>query len=134
VPERGSFEIVTEDVGDGVRLVAVRGEADRFRAEAVSRAIRSAGEGDRHVIVDLSEATYMDSSMIATFVAASEQSRREAREVVLVVGTPRLRRALEIKGLVSILHVAGSRDQALELLRAAEAPSPGPPADPPISP
>jgi anti-anti-sigma factor len=116
VPDPGAFRLNKEDVGESVRVVAVRGDADRFHAEAVGRAIHAAGEDGRHVVADLSEASFMDSSMLATLVAASEQGRRRAREVVLVVQTPRLRRSLEVKGLAGILRVADSREQALELL------------------
>ena len=119
-----SFELTTEDAGDGIRIVAVRGDADRFRAEAVTRAIQRARSDGGGVVVDMAETTFMDSSMLATLVAASDDSRRHGGLLVLVVATPRLRRALEIKGLSGILTVAGSRAQALDLL-AAEGESPG---------
>jgi anti-anti-sigma factor len=122
VPDR-SFELIREDAGDAVRVIAVRGDADRFHAEAVSRAIQAARDDDRDVVVDLSEAAFMDSSMLATLVAASEQSRLRARELVLIVQTPRLRRSLEVKGLAGILRVADSREQALELLAGEARPA-----------
>jgi anti-sigma B factor antagonist len=121
VPDRGSFELIKEDAGDAVRVIVLRGDADRFRAEAVGRAIQAARDDDRDVVVDLSQATYMDSSMLATFVAASEQGRLRDRELVLVVQTPRLKRSLEVKGLAGILRVADSRDQAVDLLLSERA-------------
>jgi anti-anti-sigma factor len=118
VHEDESFELTTEDVGDTIRIVAVRGDADRFRAEAVTRAIERARSDECAVIVDMAETTFMDSSMLATLVAASDDSRRHGGMLVLVVATPRLRRSLEVKGLTGILTVAGSRTDALDLLAA----------------
>jgi len=118
VPERSSFELTTEDVGDAIRVVALRGDADRYRAEAVRRTIQAARAEGRAVVVDMAETTFMDSSMLATLVAASDDSRRRGALLVLVVQTPRLRRSLEVKGLSGILAVAGSRSDALDLLAA----------------
>jgi anti-sigma B factor antagonist len=118
VPERDSFELTTEDVGDAVRIVALRGDADRFRAEEVTRAIQGARADGRTVVIDLAETAFMDSSMLATFVAASDDSRRHGDDLILVVATPRLRRSLEVKGLSGILTVTDSRAHALELLGA----------------
>jgi anti-anti-sigma factor len=118
VPERSSFELTTEDVGDATRIVVLRGDADRFRVDAVRRAIQAARADDRGVVVDMAETTFMDSSMLATLVAASDDSRRRGGRLVLVVQTPRLRRSLEVKGLSGILAVAASRADALDLLAA----------------
>jgi anti-sigma B factor antagonist len=131
VPDRDRFELIGEDVGDDVRVLVLRGDADRYRAEEVNRAIRRARENGRRVVVDMSETSFMDSSMLAALVAASEDARRQADAVVLVVQTARLRRSLEVKGLGGILTVAESREQALRLLAergdaSADEPEPEP--------
>ena len=103
-------------MGESVRVIALRGDADRFRAETVSRAIQDSWGDDRTVIVDMSDTAFMDSSMLAALVAASDQARRRAESLVLVVRAPRLKRSLEVKGLGGILTVVDSREQALELV------------------
>ena len=125
MPDSRSFELTPEDVGSRVRVLAVRGEADRFGTEALSSAVDDARADGRGVIIDLSEASYLDSSMLATLVAASEQGRKRSEPLVILCETPRLRRSLELKGLHGILQLAESREQALEL---ADAPSDGRPA------
>jgi anti-sigma B factor antagonist len=115
MPGQDSFEVTTEDVGDA-RVLGVRGEADRFRTEEVSGAIDAARREGRKAVVDLSAVTYLDSSMLAALVAASEQGRRRAEPLVIVCETPRLRRSLQLKGLETILQIVESREQALELL------------------
>ena len=119
MPDSRSFELIPEDVGSRVRILAVRGEADRFGTEAVSAAVDEARSAGRGVVIDLSEASYLDSSMLATLVAASEQGRKLAEPLVILCETPRLRRSLELKGLRTILQLAEEREQALDLAAAS---------------
>lgn len=119
---RDSFELAADDIGDDVRVLVVSGEADRFRTDEVRAAIEAARADGRDVVMDLSAVSYLDSSMIAVLVAASEQGRRRAERLVVLCETPRLRRSLELKGLETILQVAGSRDAAVELARGGASP------------
>lgn len=114
-----TFQLSHEDVGPRVRILAVRGEADRFSTDAVDAAVEDARTAGRGVIVDLSDATYLDSSMLATLVVASEEGRRRAQPLVILCATPRLRRSLELKGLQSILRVTDSREQAVALVESS---------------
>jgi anti-anti-sigma factor len=117
MPYREPFQLVREDVADGVSVVAVRGEADRFRADELGGLIDDVRRNGRAVVVDLSDVTYLDSTTVATLVAASEQGRRRGAAVVIVSRSDRLRRSLQLKGLDKILTLAETREQALELLR-----------------
>ena len=110
-----SFGLTTEDVGDDVQIVSLSGEADRFRTDAVGEAIDAARASGRTPIVDMSAVIYLDSSMIAALVAAGERGRRRDGALVVLCTAARLRRSLELKGLETILHLAESREQALEL-------------------
>jgi anti-sigma B factor antagonist len=130
MPDPSSFQIEPEDVGPRVRILTVQGEADRFGTDAVSSAVDDARADGRGVIIDLSEATYLDSSMLATLVAVSEQGRRDNSPLVILCGAARLRRSLELKGLQSILSLANSREHALELVTASDG-RPGGPASGP---
>jgi anti-anti-sigma factor len=111
-----------------VRIIAVQGEADRFRTDAVSAAIEAARSEGRAVVIDLSEASYLDSSMLATLVAASERGRADGERLVVLCEAPRLRRSLELKGLQAVLRLADTREQALALAGASAEGSPGPQA------
>jgi anti-anti-sigma factor len=119
MPEPHKFELSRDDVADGVSLLVVSGEADRFRTDAVSEAIDQVRADDRDTILDISAATYLDSSMLATLVAASEQGRRHNSPLVIVCQNERLRRSLQLKGLEAILELADDRAHALELIAAA---------------
>jgi anti-sigma B factor antagonist len=114
--DQGSFQLSREDVDDRVSVVVLCGDADRFRTEAVAAAIEEARRDGRDVVVDLTGATYLDSSMLAALVAASEQTRRRSAPLVVVCDNERLRRSFELKGLEPILRLAETRDDALDLL------------------
>jgi anti-sigma B factor antagonist len=116
MPEQDAFQLIREDLADDVSVVALRGDADRFQAEAVTAAIDKVRDDGRHVVMEVSDTTYIDSTMIAALVATSEQGRRRAGPLVVICGNDRLRRSLRIKGLESILAIAGDREQALGLL------------------
>ena len=123
MPERESFQLSREDLTDAVSLLALGGEADRFHTDALTSAIEEVRSDGRNVIVDISAATYMDSSMIAALVGAAEQGRRRDEPLVVVCQNERLRRSLELKGLEAILRIADNREHGLELLRADDPPS-----------
>ena len=120
MPEPDTFELIREDLTDRVSLLTVRGEADRFRTDAVSAAIEQVRSDDRDTILDVSAATYLDSSMLAALVSASEQGRRHNSPLVIVCQNERLRRSLQLKGLEAILQLADDRDHALELIVAGD--------------
>jgi anti-sigma B factor antagonist len=118
------FQLDRDDVTDRVSVLALNGDADRFRAEVVGDAIDEVRQEDREVVVDLSETSYLDSSMLSALVAASERSRRRAEPLVIVCASERLRRSLQIKGLEAILRIVDTREEALDLL-ANDEPMPG---------
>jgi anti-sigma B factor antagonist len=118
------FQLDREDVTDRVSVLALSGDADRFRADVVGDAIDEVRQEDREVVVDLSGTSYLDSSMLSALVAASERSRRRAEPLVIVCPSERLRRSLQIKGLEAILRIVDTREEALDLL-ANDEPMPG---------
>src|SRR5687767_701171 len=122
MPDRDAFQLSRESLGDGVGLIAIQGEADRFRTDAVNRAIDEVRGDDLSVVLDVSAASFIDSSMLATLVSASEQSRRFGAELVIVCANDRLRRSLQLKGLQSILVLADDREHALALLAGEDTP------------
>jgi anti-sigma B factor antagonist len=121
--EKQSFQLTREDIDDGVTVLAASGDADRFRAEAVTSAIEGAHCEGRDVIVDLTAATYIDSSMIAALVGVTEQGRRRGEPIVVICASDRLRRALQVKGLEPILRLAATREGAIEQIAASGSPS-----------
>jgi anti-anti-sigma factor len=109
------FQLSREDDGR-VSFLALAGDADRFRAEAVTDALDDVRGDGRTAIVDVSRVSYMDSSMLSVLVGAAEQRRRRGEPFVIVCANERLRRSLRLKGLETILKLADDRDHALALI------------------
>lgn len=77
-------------------------EHDRSTSEAVRVALaRLRG----HVLVDLSDCTFIDSKVIGTIIAASQALARDRSRLELVLPPPgsRVRRTLEVIGLPDVL-------------------------------
>jgi anti-sigma B factor antagonist len=74
------------------------------------------------VIVDLSAATFLDSSILGALLEARRQALERSIGYVVCLGEdpePGVKRILEITGLVPVFPVVRSRDEALDAARAA---------------
>jgi anti-sigma B factor antagonist len=122
-----------ESHGD-VLFVVVRGEHDIYTApalrEKLDEAIGSGPDADparakpAGVVVDLSSATFLDSSILGALLEARRQALEKAVGYVVCLGDapePGVQRILEITGLVPVFPVVRSRDEALEAARSAPA-------------
>jgi anti-anti-sigma factor len=86
---------------DGVVQLALHGELDLATIEPVRVAVsRAVAAGARHVVFDLREVTFVDSSALALF-------SQTALEVEVTIEQPSnlIRRTIEITGLDSVLTV-----------------------------
>jgi anti-anti-sigma factor len=100
----------------GVAIVVLEGEHELFNAPKLRRQLEGLiGEG-LGVVIDLTQATFLDSSVVAVLLRARERAEAAGVPLSIVLddstGEP-VRRMFEITGLASILHVVGSRAEAL---------------------
>jgi anti-sigma B factor antagonist len=93
-------------------VVAVDGEIDLAVAPALRQRLdRLIAEGVDTVVVDLSEATFIDSVGLGVLVNALDRCRQEGGELYLVVTEPRIMKVLEITGLVKVFPLFASLDE-----------------------
>jgi anti-anti-sigma factor len=97
-------------------VIALAGDADRFRTDEVSAAISAARKDGLDIVVDISDVAFIDPAMLSLFVSASEVAARHGESLVIVSGGPRFRRSIQIKGLETLLTVTDSRDEAFASL------------------
>ena len=121
-----------ESHGD-VLFVVVRGEHDIYTAPALRDRLDQALSGVTEsgaiqkptgVVVDLSSATFLDSSILGALLEARRQALERTVGYVVCLGDspePGVQRILEITGLVPVFPVVRSRDEALEAARSAPA-------------
>lgn len=100
----------------GVAIVMLEGEHELFSAPKLQRQLDGLIREGLSIVIDLTQATFLDSSVVAVLLRARERSD-EARVPFSIVlddstGEP-VRRMFEITGLSSILPVVGSRAEAL---------------------
>lgn len=111
--------LVEVDALNGVAVARLRGELDAANTDAVERALAAAQEpAPRSLVVDLSEATFLDSAMIALLfkLARRLRARRERIALVSPPSSP-IRGFLGLSGLSTVTEVADSVDDALRFLR-----------------
>jgi anti-sigma B factor antagonist len=116
--------VLDESDGDVLRVV-VRGEHDIYTAPTLrDRLDEAIGARPTGVIVDLSGATFLDSSILGALLEARRQALESTIGYVVCLGDtpePGVARILEITGLVPVFPVVWSREEALTTARSAPA-------------
>lgn len=99
----------------GWAVVTLRGEQDLFESKRSRAALHdgiTAGSG--RVVVDLSEVTFGDSSLLGALVGAAKQARRHNRMVRVVTSDTRMVQKLKITGLYQVVRMFSTLSDALE--------------------
>jgi anti-anti-sigma factor len=108
----------------GACVVTVYGDQDRGSAEEFERQLANLIERNELVVLDVSEAEFVDSSFLRNVLVADRRANEQAKRFRLQMGTaPVVRRAFEVSGVLDRLEVVGSREAALQgTIEAWEAP------------
>lgn len=105
---------MTEVVGE-LAVVDVQGEADLHTAHELRAAIMDAIDGGAtSLVIDLSEATFIDSMTLGVLLGAVKRLRPVGGRVSVVCTDPNIRRIFEITLLDRVFELHESRDAALE--------------------
>lgn len=95
-------------------VVVLGGEHDLHSAEDLQRTLDEALAASDHLIVDLSSAEFVDSTVIAVLVTAKKRAIELDHAFNVVLGTaPVVERVLEVTGVVPVLNVVPTVEQAL---------------------
>jgi anti-anti-sigma factor len=103
----------------GATVIELVGEHDLSTHADVERALMEIGPGHA-CIVDLSPATFIDSSILSVLVQATSRSGACATTVVVAPPGGAAARVLEITHAKTVVHVCGSLDEALESVMIPE--------------
>ena len=102
---------------DGLRVITAGGELDWSELPDVRHTLREAfSDGGRAVVLDVSDVTYTDSSVLAGLIAESLEADRRGATLAIVTGRAGILRSLELKGLLQVLHVWETIDAAAAAL------------------
>ena len=95
------------------RVVAVTGEIDLFTApEFKQRVSAPIDVGRTHVIVDLTETTFIDSSSLGVLIGAHRRLRRLEGSLVIVCSNDAIVKTFRITGLDSVFTIVTTLDEA----------------------
>ena len=101
---------------DGVVAVCAEGDFDLTNASALDDKIQSALDAGDGLILDLSKATFIDSSIINVVVDAAQTAGSRKQTVVLQFGTAAVvERVLELVKIEEVLPRAHDREEALRM-------------------
>ena len=113
-------EIVRETIGQGLSLVSVSGVADSTAGPDLRGAIDDAlAEPGTSLIVDLSEATFLDSSMLGALAASYQRNRpADGAPPRMAIACPEgnVRNMFEITSLDSLLPIRDTVEEAREVV------------------
>jgi anti-sigma B factor antagonist len=113
-------EVRRESGGEGIEIVALEGEHDLGTLPLVRDAFEAVGQ-DNALIIDLSPATFVDSSILGAVLDARRLAGEADRGFAVACdgSAEPVRRVLEVTGLAEELPVHPNREAALEALAVA---------------
>ena len=105
------------DVEQSGCVVTVSGDADLYAAANVERElVQLVEEGKHSIIVDLTDATFIDSTMLRVLLNVSKRLRPGGGELLVVCSEHNIRKIFEITLLDRVFTIFDSRAAALEHL------------------
>ena len=113
-----AYGIRRERSGEDIFVISLAGEHDLYTAPKVQEALRGViAAGARTIVVDLTETTFLDSTMLHALLSARNELRDGGR-LLLVTNDETVKRAFEIAGIDRFFDFYPSRRAAEEEVRS----------------
>lgn len=97
-----------------VALVVLAGEHDLHSGDELRQEFEQALASSEHLIVDLSDAEFIDSTIIAVLLQTMRSAAELDRKFNVVLGTaPAVERILDVTGVIPLLGVVPTVERAL---------------------
>jgi anti-sigma B factor antagonist len=113
-PREVDFDLVSREVSEGTFVVGLTGEVDLYTApELKSELLRLVAEGPNRIVVDLTGATFVDSTTLGVLLGAVKRLRLIGGELVIVCSDLNIRRILSITLLDRAFTIYDTLDDAL---------------------
>ena len=112
-----NFHIQDEEIDADTHVIELGGEVDLYTApEFKERMVQVIEQGKKQVVVDLSKATFIDSTTLGVLVGGVKRLRPAGGSLTLVCTDANICKIFEITGLDRVFSIHDSRDQALSAL------------------
>ena len=117
-----NFDIKVEQAAADVWVIALTGEIDLYTApEFKQQLIDVIAQGAKHVVVDLTETTFIDSTTLGVLVGGVKRLRPSDGQLSIVCSDRNITKIFEITGLNRVFTIHGDRAEALESAGVSEA-------------
>jgi len=98
----------------GSVLVVLGGEHDLYSSDRLRQTCSDTLFGSEHLIVDLSNAAFIDSTIIGVLIQAKNSAEGLGRKFTVVLGTaPVVERILDVTGVLPLFNVVPTVELAL---------------------
>ena len=110
-----NFHIEDEAVDDATHIIELGGEVDLYTApEFKERMVELIESGKKQIVVDLSKATFIDSTTLGVLVGGVKRLRPAGGSLALVCTDDNITKIFEITGLDRVFPIHSSREEALD--------------------
>lgn len=107
------LQLATRHEGDVV-VVSARGELDVFTAPDLDSELDALiADGSFHLVMDLSEVAFLDSTGLGVLVKALKHARESGGWLHLVISSDRIRKIFEITGLDASIPIFDTAQDAI---------------------
>ena len=107
------FALSDASLAGGTPVVEVSGELDLLAAPQLSRRLLDASDDcGGPVVVDLTEATFIDSTILGVLLTLARRLGHHGKRLVVVADHPHIRRVIDLTGVAKVLTVVDTREQA----------------------
>ena len=112
------FRVTTSDLGKDASSVVVTGEVDLSTAPELKEVLTGVIDGGaRFVLVDLSDATFIDSTTLGVLMGAVKRVRPLGGEIAIACDDPNIRKIFEITLLDRVFAIFDTPDEGVAHLR-----------------
>ena len=116
-----NFHIDDESIDAETHVIELGGEVDLYTApEFKERLVQVIEDGKKNLVVDLSKATFIDSTTLGVLVGGVKRLRPSGGSLALVCTDQNISKIFEITGLDRVFPIHGSREEALQSVAAGE--------------
>jgi anti-sigma B factor antagonist len=108
------FHLESITVGADCAVLRIAGELDLYTAPQLrERVIKLLDDGVRHIVADLREVDFLDSTGLGALVGSLKRLREQDGSLTLVIGTDRILKLFRITGLVNAFALCTSFPEAI---------------------
>lgn len=109
-----NFHIDDHEIDADTHVIELGGEIDLYTApEFKERMVQLIEDGKKRIVVDLSDATFVDSTTLGVLVGGVKRLRPAGGTLALVCTDQNITKIFEITGLDRVFPIHDTRDDAL---------------------